>query len=175
MVTGPAQAEAARVPATEAEIWDYLREVKDPEIPVVDVVGMGIVRAVAREGETLRVTITPTYSGCPAMHQIEREIREQLHAKGERDVVLKTELAPAWTTDWMTPETRALLKTYGIAPPRKTCATDRSPFHEPDMTSACPYCDSGRTELRSLFGSTACKALHYCHDCQEPFEAFKCI
>ena len=156
-----------------SEILDWLREVKDPEVPAVDVVGMGIVRHAEADEEEARVTITPTYSGCPAMQVIEREIQTTLEKRGFARVIVKTVLAPAWTTDWMEEETRAQLKAYGIAPPAKTCNT--SPFQDNDEKVSCPFCDHSEVSLRSRFGSTACKALYYCNGCHQPFEQFKCI
>jgi len=158
---------------SEAQITAWLREVKDPEIPVADVVGMGIVREVAIDVEGVRVAITPTYSGCPAMEVIGREVREKLEEKGCREVRVDLVHAPAWTTDWMDEATRRALKEYGIAPPQKTCGS--SPFAHPNEDVHCPRCDRRDIRLTSRFGSTACKALYYCNTCDEPFEQFKCI
>lgn len=158
---------------TKEEVTEWLREVKDPEIPVVDVVGMGIVRDVTLADAGVTVAITPTYSGCPAMEVIARDIREALEAKGLAPVTVSLVQAPAWTTDWMDADTKAAMKAYGIAPPHKTCAT--SPFVSDARHTPCPRCDGNHTELRSRFGSTACKALYYCNHCDEPFELFKCI
>ncbi len=159
----------------EQRVWDLLHEVKDPEIPVVDVVDMGIVRAVALDASALTVTITPTYSGCPAMHVIEKEIRQTLQGAGYAEVEVRTAISPAWTTDWMSERAKEALRDYGIAPPKPTCAATRSPFETPDMQVPCPFCGSLETALRSRFGSTACKALHFCDSCHQPFESFKCI
>jgi len=161
--------------SSEERAWTCLEEVKDPEIPVVSVVDMGIVRKVSWSDGGLIVQITPTYSGCPAMQVIENDIVEALTRDGFDGVRVETVLSPAWTTDWMSEQGRRNLKEYGIAPPRKTCASTRSPFAEPDMAQPCPFCDSAQTELRSMFGSTACKALYYCDGCHQPFESFKCI
>lgn len=163
------------VSAEEQRVWDVLHQVKDPEIPVVDVVGMGIVRAVELADQGLTVTITPTYSGCPAMHVIEKEIQQALTEAGYEQVTVHTVISPAWTTDWMSEPAKEALRDYGIAPPKATCAATRSPFETPDMNVACPFCGSNETALRSRFGSTACKALHFCASCQQPFESFKCI
>jgi len=154
--------------ATRETIFELLRNVMDPEIPVVDVVGMGIVRDAALVDGELTVTITPTYSGCPAMAVIAEDIEAALHAAGYPRVRVKTVHAPPWTTDWMTPQTRERLKAEGIAPPAVTCAAASGP-------AACPYCSATDTSLRSWFGSTACKALYYCNQCHQPFEEFKCI
>ena len=155
-----------------------LAQVKDPEVPVVDVVEMGIVRRAAQaEDGTVSVTITPTYSGCPAMQVIENDIIATLQAAGFPDVQVDTRFAPAWTTDWMTEEARGKLKDYGIAPPQPGgCVVGTLAFlKENDKPLACPFCDDADTSLRSQFGSTACKALYYCNACQQPFEYFKCI
>ena len=141
----------------------------DPEIPSVDVVGMGIVRDAAFKGECLTVTITPTYSGCPAMDVIASEIVQTLQQNGFQHVDVTTVHAPPWTTDWMTEETRERMRREGIAPPVGRCGAAT------ENHAACPYCGSDDTTQRSWFGSTACKALHYCNHCQQPFESFKCI
>jgi ring-1,2-phenylacetyl-CoA epoxidase subunit PaaD len=134
-----------------------LAQVPDPEIPVISVVELGIVRSV----EPHRVVITPTYTGCPATQVIERDIRDALDAAGYREVAIETALSPAWTTDWITAEGRAKLHAYGIAPPT-TQAVE------------CPQCGSAETEEISRFGSTPCKALWRCRTCAEPFDLFKC-
>jgi ring-1,2-phenylacetyl-CoA epoxidase subunit PaaD len=139
-------------------LWDVLSQVPDPEIPAVSVVDLGIVRDVSAE----RVTITPTYSGCPATHAIEQSIREALDAAGYRRVRIDTVLAPAWTTDWITPEGAAKLRAYGIAPP------------SPSGEVSCPQCDSRDVEEVSRFGSTPCKSQYRCRACLEPFDRFKC-
>ena len=141
-----------------AEIRAVLETVMDPEIPVVSVVDLGIVRDVTGD----RVTITPTYSGCPATEVIERTIREALDGAGFSDVEIETELAPPWTTDWISDKGKSALKAYGIAPP--------------DLAKAatCPLCGSTDTEEVSRFGSTPCKAQWRCKGCLEPFDRFKC-
>ncbi|MDJ0836582.1 MAG: phenylacetate-CoA oxygenase subunit PaaJ [Acidobacteriota bacterium] len=158
---------------TEEIVTGWLREVKDPEIPVADVVGMGIIRGVRLDADRVTVSITPTYSGCPAMEVIEAEIITALKERGCERVAVDMVYSPAWTTDWMEESTRAALKAYGIAPPQKVCGS--SPFKSPSEVVTCPRCDGGRVELKSRFGSTACKALYYCNACHEPFEQFKCI
>jgi ring-1,2-phenylacetyl-CoA epoxidase subunit PaaD len=168
---------------TPADVWGWLAEVEDPEIPVLSVVDLGIVREVAFEsveGErTCVVTLTPTYSGCPATEVIEQSVRAALWAHGLTRLRLQTRLAPAWTTDWMSEAGRRKLRDYGIAPPSEQAvpvsAIGRGP--RPAATAAqvgtCPRCGSLHTELISAFGSTPCKALHRCLDCLEPFDAFK--
>ena len=166
------------------QVWTWLGEVADPEIPVISVVDLGIVRAVAWQGEECVVTITPTYSGCPAMAVIAEAVTEALHAHGIERVRLVTQLSPAWTTDWMSEAGKAKLTGYGIAPPAQQVIDIsglRAGPHAaikrgvvPAPTVACPICGSTHTELTSQFGSTPCKALYKCLDCREPFDYFKC-
>jgi len=160
------------------QVWEWLGEVADPEIPVISVVDLGIVRDVRLEREACVVTITPTYSGCPAMQVISESVGEALRAHGIEDVRIESRLSPAWTTDWMSAAGKAALKGYGIAPPVQQ-AIDISGLHAgirrraaPDV--ACPHCGSPHTQLTSEFGSTPCKALYKCLDCREPFDYFKC-
>jgi ring-1,2-phenylacetyl-CoA epoxidase subunit PaaD len=134
-----------------------LASIPDPEIPVISIVDLGIVRSV----EPNRVVVTPTYTGCPATQVIERDIRAALDAAGYRGVRIETALSPAWTTDWITPQGREKLRAYGIAPPTRAAVQ-------------CPQCGSSHTEEISRFGSTPCKALWRCRDCAEPFDLFKC-
>ena len=147
-----------------AEIWRWLDEVPDPEIPVISVVDLGIVRDVSWQGDALEVTVTPTYSGCPATAVIAMDVETALRDRGLTDIRLKTQVAPPWTTNWMSDKGRAKLSDYGIAPP--------SPAGGPD---ACPRCGSTEVERVSQFGSTPCKAHWRCRDCLEPFDYFKCI
>jgi ring-1,2-phenylacetyl-CoA epoxidase subunit PaaD len=162
------------------QVWAWLGDVADPEIPVISVVDLGIVRAVAFEGDACVVTITPTYSGCPAMQVIAESVQEALHGHGIANVKLVNQLSPAWTTDWMSEAGKAALKGYGIAPPAQQ-VIDISGLHagvkrraEPLLQVACPNCGSTHTQLTSQFGSTPCKALYKCLDCREPFDYFKC-
>lgn len=161
---------------TTDEIRTLLEEVADPEIPVLNIVEMGIVRKIEYDGDKLIVKITPTYSGCPAMHAIEREINNKLFETGIQDFLVKIDFAETWTTDWMTDKAKQKLKDYGIAPPGKT-GDEENLLKGLQNTKIipCPYCDSLDTKLQSEFGSTACKSQYYCKDCQEPFEHFKCI
>ncbi len=162
--------------ATEVEqrVWNLLETVIDPEIPVLSVVDLGIVRAVEVTRAGITVRITPTYSGCPAMGVIEQDIRRALGAAGFAAVEIDTVLAPAWTSDWLTEAGREKLDAYGIAPPAKTTSNKRALLGaSPDV--ACPRCGSTETELVAAFGSTACKALYRCRLCLEPFDYFKCI
>lgn len=158
------------------QIWGWLQEVTDPEIPVLNIVEMGIARDVVIESDKVTVKITPTYSGCPAMAAIEKEIKQKLKEKGLENFEVKKDFSETWTTDWMTEEAKTKLKDYGIAPPDKT--GDEDDFLKSLKSTKiipCPYCESLDTELQSEFGSTACKAQYYCHNCNEPFEHFKCI
>ena len=159
---------------TEKTIWDWLKEVKDPEVPALSVVDLGVVRAVDFNPEKCLITITPTYSGCPAMKVIEDDIISCLTDNGVANVEVKTILSPAWTTDWITLEGRRALKEYGIAPPRYT-SPDKNSIMGIEKEIPCPQCNSTNTKMLSQFGSTACKALYKCNDCLEPFDYFKCI
>ena len=161
------------------DVMAVLTTVMDPEVPVISVVDLGIIRdaAVTHEGALVhvRVVVTPTYSGCPAMREIEADIRSALVAAGATDVVVETVYAPAWTTDWIGAEAREKLRAYGIAPPGRaeqggliTLTRRRDPV-------ACPFCGSSDTRLQSEFGSTACKAIHVCNSCRQPFDEFKAI
>jgi ring-1,2-phenylacetyl-CoA epoxidase subunit PaaD len=159
---------------TIEQVWDLLREVEDPEIPVLNVVDMGIVRRIDLNNGEVEVDITPTYSGCPAMRTIEEDIEEILKEKSFSAVKVNTVLSPPWTTDWMTEDAREKLRAYGIAPPEKSSA-NKSVLLGEEKVVKCPQCGSSNTEMISQFGSTACKALWKCKDCLEPFDYFKCI
>jgi ring-1,2-phenylacetyl-CoA epoxidase subunit PaaD len=171
---------------TEIEIWEWLKEVPDPEIPVLSIIDLGIVRAVqcASHKGTVKITITPTYSGCPAMVVIEEEIRATMKKHGIGDLVLETALSPAWTTDWMSEDAKERLRVYGVAPPpsrlvniakiaKKTALMELDTERQTSLVT-CPRCGSTRTKVISRYGSTACKALYKCQSCLEPFDAFKC-
>lgn len=158
---------------TEKEIWAYLEEVADPEIPVLTIVDLGIVRGVKVEGEHAQVTITPTYTGCPAMKLIEDLIKETLKSKGINDVGVDTVISPAWTTDWLSESGKTKLREYGIAPPENE--VDKSVLFSEPTVVPCPRCSSENTRMISLFGSTACKAQYQCNECLEPFDYFKCL
>ena len=167
-------------------LWSWLAEVPDPEIPVVSVTDLGIVRDVAWSEHlenSAVVTITPTYSGCPATDVIGHQIREELLSRGVPQVELRVRLSPAWTTNWLTEAAKQKLKAYGIAPPTEEAAAPGSAMaaslltlglgaHRPSLE--CPRCGSTHNEMISRFGSTPCKSLHRCLDCQEPFDHFKC-
>jgi ring-1,2-phenylacetyl-CoA epoxidase subunit PaaD len=175
--------------ATAAQVWAWLAEVSDPEIPVISIVDLGIVRDVRMADDgACDVTITPTYSGCPAMQVIADAVTDALHAHGLSQVRLHSQLSPAWTTDWMSEDGKAKLKGYGIAPPAQQVVDisglrggQRGDVHaaisrraQPRLGIACPNCGSAHTEITSQFGSTPCKALYKCLDCREPFDYFKC-
>ena len=165
---------------TYDEIWQWLDEVPDPEVPAVSVVDLGIVRDVAWSGSGedagLDVTITPTYSGCPATAVIGRDIERALHARGIDRVRLRMQLDPPWTTDWLSTAGREKLRAYGIAPPVGSSGDIASlgARRIPRATVRCPRCDAPTTSLLSEFGSTPCKALYRCNACAEPFDHFKC-
>jgi ring-1,2-phenylacetyl-CoA epoxidase subunit PaaD len=147
-----------------AQIWEWLDQVPDPEIPVISVVDLGIVRGVAWDGDTLEVAVTPTYSGCPATSIISLDIETAMIDRGIAKTRIKTQLSPPWTTDWLSDKGRAKLEDYGIAPPRTAGGPER-----------CPLCKSENVTRISQFGSTPCKAQWRCTDCLEPFDYFKCI
>lgn len=155
------------------QVWRWLGEVPDPEIPVISLTDLGIIRAVAWEGEVLVVTVTPTYSGCPATGVINLEIEKKLRDEGVAALRLERQLSPPWTTDWITPQARAALSAYGIAPPvGQAGRVDR--LTGTGGPVPCPRCGSVHTERVSQFGSTPCKAAWRCTDCLEPFDYFKC-
>lgn len=165
-----------------AQVWEWLGSVPDPEIPVISLTDLGIIRDVAYDGETLVVTVTPTYSGCPATSIIALDIETKLRAEGVSDLRLDRRLSPAWTTDWINPAARDALKAYGIAPPIDGTAADgvlagriARLSGDSNLTVPCPRCGSAQTEKISQFGSTPCKAAYRCRDCLEPFDYFKCI
>ncbi|MFU2489629.1 1,2-phenylacetyl-CoA epoxidase subunit PaaD [Thauera sp. WH-1] len=160
------------------KIWATLEPLTDPEIPVVTLRELGILRDVRETPAGIEVVITPTYSGCPAMGQIEDDVRASLEQAGIEARVI-TQLAPAWTTDWMSDEAKEKLRAYGIAPPQRSCGSSgevsvlKFVRRQPTEAVPCPQCGSTHTVVTSEFGSTACKALYKCLDCQEPFDYFK--
>ena len=166
-----------------AEVWRILSGIPDPEIPVISLTDLGIIRGISWEGATLVVTVTPTYSGCPATAVINLDIENALRAAGFEDVRLERQLAPPWTTDWINAEAREKLRAFGIAPPADGGAVAGKPLAARagrlsgtgTATIACPRCESANTEKISQFGSTPCKAAWRCKDCLEPFDYFKCI
>jgi ring-1,2-phenylacetyl-CoA epoxidase subunit PaaD len=159
---------------TRENIYDLLNEIPDPEIPVISIVELGVVRDVEINGKNIEVKITPTYSGCPAMKQMEDDVRKKLVENGFDKIKITTIYTPAWTTDWLSREAKEKLRSYGIAPPEET-TTDKSFLTGKTRRVVCPHCKSTNTTMVSQFGSTACKALYKCNDCLEAFDYFKCI
>jgi ring-1,2-phenylacetyl-CoA epoxidase subunit PaaD len=158
---------------TEADAWRALEGVPDPEIPVISVCELGIVREVRTSGEAVTVVVTPTYSGCPATEVIAQSIRAALADAGAREVTIETRLAPAWTTDWIDPAASQRLRSCGIVPPQDRASAGAQPIRVIPRSLPCPRCGSSHTTRLAEFGSTACKALWRCEDCREPFEYFK--
>jgi ring-1,2-phenylacetyl-CoA epoxidase subunit PaaD len=165
----------------EKKIWSILQEVSDPEVPVLSVVDLGIIRKVevshitpVTKDVNVVITITPTYSGCPAMDVISMTIRMALLQNGFKDNKIVTTLSPAWTTDWMTEAGKQKLKAYGIAPPNLQQSVCHPEAFQAEEAIQCPRCNSYNTRMISQFGSTACKALYQCNECKEPFDYFKC-
>ncbi len=159
---------------TKENILQLLNKIPDPEIPVISIVELGVIREVKIDNEKVELTITPTYSGCPAMKQMEDDIRKTLKENKINDFKITMTYSPAWSTDWMSAETKEKLRKYGIAPPEQN-TQDKSFITGKIKTVSCPRCRSTNTKLISQFGSTACKALYQCQDCMEPFDYFKCI
>jgi ring-1,2-phenylacetyl-CoA epoxidase subunit PaaD len=157
--------------------WDVAASVADPELPMVTLADLGILRAVEQDGQHVTVTITPTYSGCPAMREMSSDLRHQLRTAGYDDVTVRTALAPAWSSDWITDDGRRKLAQAGIAPPNpaRTRAAGPIPLTltAPSRAVACPRCGSSDTRETSTFSATACKALYRCRSCDEPFEYVK--
>lgn len=157
---------------TEQEVWKILHKVYDPEIPVISVVDLGMIREVRTDGERVEVDVAPTYSGCPAMDVIPILIRQALEAEGFQEVQVRNVIAPPWTTDWISEEGKRCLEAFGIAPP--VGRADADPEEDVDKEVPCPHCGSTDTVEVSRFGSTPCKAAYKCEACLEPFDYFKC-
>lgn len=155
----------------EKEVWEALEAVKDPEIPVVSVVEMGIVRGVEVAQQSVTVTMTPTFAGCPALRVMEEEIAAAVAALGVEPVV-ETVLSPPWSSEWISAEARHKLKEFGLAPPPRHDGNLPVTFYEP---VPCPRCDSKNTIVKNTFGSTLCRAIYFCNECREPFEQFKAL
>ena len=164
---------------TPDALWRVLEGVLDPEVPVLSVVDLGIVRSITVDQSGTEVTITPTYSGCPALQVIERDICSALERAGAHDARVRTVFSPAWTSDWINPTAREKLRAYGIAPPGPREQVDDPLVQILTRQAAadvpCPWCGAQGTELRSAFGPTACKSIRFCPSCRQPFEAFKAI
>ncbi len=154
------------------QIWQILDQIKDPEIPVVSLVEMGVARDVQFDGDKVIVTITPTFAGCPAMHFMREQIVEQLKSIGVEQIEVRTSINPPWTSEWLSDEVRLKLKQFGLAPPPRL-------IDQPDLEIAlmaaveCPYCGSKNTSMENSFGPTLCRSIHYCHNCHQSFERFK--
>ncbi len=165
------------VTATRESVLEILSEVKDPELPMIDVVELGIVRGVTFDSGQLTVDITPTYSGCPAMQVIEQEIVATLASHGFEGARVRTVYSPAWTTDWMTDAARERLREHGIAPPGPVETSggivELVSLRRAEQTIECPFCGSNNTIEKSEFGSTACKSIQFCNSCHQPFDRFK--
>jgi ring-1,2-phenylacetyl-CoA epoxidase subunit PaaD len=159
---------------TKENIYSLLNEIPDPEIPVISIVELGVIRDIEMNGDSVEVKLTPTYSGCPAMKQMEDDVRKKLLESGFKNVKITTVYSPAWTTDWLSKDARKKLQDYGIAPPEES-TTDKSFLTGKQKQVTCPRCKSTDTVMVSQFGSTACKALYKCNDCLEAFDYFKCI
>ncbi|MDB2442669.1 phenylacetate-CoA oxygenase subunit PaaJ [Flavobacteriales bacterium] len=162
-----------KINRSKESIYQLLAQVPDPEIPVVNIIEMGMIRDVIVTPEKVEVFLCPTYSGCPAMDMIESMVKEKLLASGFLNVLVTLVYKPAWTTDWMNAQTKEKLRAFGIAPPVGKVLSKKSLLA--NETVACPQCRSENTKIKSMFGSTACKALYTCSDCLEPFDYFKCI
>lgn len=158
---------------SKEQIYNWLEEVSDPEIPVLSVIDLGVVRDAQLINGDWLITITPTYSGCPAMKTMEEDILSKLKEKGISSAKVELVLAPAWSTDWLSENGRIKLREYGIAPPEHE--VDKSVLFAEPTVVPCPKCHSRNTRMVSQFGSTACKALYQCNDCQEPYDYFKCL
>lgn len=159
---------------TTEEITHLISEIPDPEIPVITIADLGILREVQWDGTTCKVTITPTYTGCPAMKMIEDDIKIKLKNIGINNVTVELVYSPVWTTDWINDNAKEKLRAYGIAPPHRT-SVDKKTLLGKSRAVKCPHCGSSTTVMISQFGSTACKALYRCDSCKEPFDYFKCI
>lgn len=162
---------------TRETVMELLTEVKDPELPMIDIVELGVVRDVTFDNGFVRVDITPTYSGCPAIQVMEREIIATLHFHGFDDVEVRTVFSPAWTTDWMSEATRQKFRDHGIAPPKPVSnaasISDLVSIRRARPAVECPFCRSANTVEKSEFGSTACKSIQFCRSCHQPFDYFK--
>jgi len=158
----------------EQIVWSIVGNIPDPEIPVLTLSDLGIIRSVTVSEGSVTVGISPTYSGCPATEFIAQNIIDELQQNGFESVQTEQVLSPAWTTDWISPDGRRKLREYGIVPPQKAVGSKRALFHE-ELEIACPRCSSTSTTKVSEFGSTPCKSSYKCNECLEPFEYFKCL
>jgi ring-1,2-phenylacetyl-CoA epoxidase subunit PaaD len=163
----------ARMATDSNTLLELLRPVEDPEIPGLSIVDLGVVRSAVDEGSLVRVAITPTYSGCPALEVMKEEIEAQLVAKGYSSVIVEIQHSPPWTSQWITEAGRSVLKASGIAPPEGEPELYQIGSYSSPEAVGCPRCDGRFTELKSEYGPTSCKSIWYCKSCQEPFEYFK--
>lgn len=157
-------------PVTAEALWQALREVKDPEIPVLSVVDLGVIRSVALEGESVVVAMTPTFAGCPALDVMRSEIEARLRQLGAASVTVNVVLSPPWSTDLISDEGRRALTAFGLTPPRRHGGLIELIL---DEAAQCPYCGSAETSVKNTFGPTLCRAIYYCHGCEQPFEKMK--
>ena len=157
---------------TEAMIRAALEDVKDPEIPVISVVDLGIIRGVRIDGDCVTIDVTPTFAGCPALGVMQAEVAQRVRELGASDVVVRLVLSPPWSTDWMTDRGRSQLRAFGLAPAPRHGGLIQLMF---DGAATCPHCGSSDTILKNSFGPTLCRALYYCNHCQQPFEQFKAL
>lgn len=160
---------------THDNIWQWLSEIPDPDIPVISITELGLVRSIEIQDEKVIVTITPSYSGCPAMQLFKENIVSVLKSKDAGEVEIKTIYSPPWTTDWISEPAKQKMKQHGIAPPENSSENLTELFCQSIKKITCPWCNSNDTKLKSQFGSTPCKALWFCNSCQQPFEYFKCF
>ena len=163
------------MPLTHSEITDLIKAIPDPEIPVITIEELGILKGINFTDDGVEIVITPTYTGCPAMQHIEDDIKKILAQNSIFKYSIKTVLSPAWTTDWITDTAKEKLRAYGIAPPEKTSVSKAVLLGKGTRVVQCPQCHSSNTEMINQFGSTACKSLYRCFDCKEPFDYFKCL
>ncbi|NNF01810.1 MAG: phenylacetate-CoA oxygenase subunit PaaJ [Bacteroidia bacterium] len=157
------------------KILEFLSEIQDPEIPVISIVELGVIRDIISIDDKVLIHLTPTYSGCPAMDVMEKDVLNKMKANGYENVEIKKVYSPAWTTDWISDDAKEKLRKYGIAPPNKVTADKGFLSGKEDQMVHCPQCNSNSTVMFSPFGSTACKALYKCDECHESFDYFKCI
>lgn len=160
---------------SKEEIWNCLSQIPDPDIPVISITDLGLVRDVEVCNSKVTVSVTPSYSGCPAMQLFKADIVSALKTKGLNEVEVKTVYSPSWTTDWISDEAKEKMRKHGIAPPEKVSLEKSALFSESKKEINCPWCSSKDTKRTSQFGSTPCKALWFCNSCHQPFEYFKCI
>ena len=159
-------------PLTREAVLEALQDVKDPEIPVISVVELGVIRDVHVEGRRVVVSMTPTFAGCPALHVMEAEVADRIRRLGAEAVEVRLALAPPWTTDWISDAARAKLRAFGLAPPPRHSGLIQIILSE---AAACPYCGATDTSVKNTFGPTLCRAIYYCNACRQPFEQFKTI